>query len=66
METKATKDLVDRLNELKKERDYLEIKILKIDIEHNDIVNELCRRMPDLIDDPNLQKVKVKKEINYD
>ena len=55
MQNKSTYELVMRINELMKERD-------KIDIEHNEIVKELQRRMPQLKDDKNIQLIRRKDE----
>lgn len=54
MEDKTTYQLVMRLNQIMYERD-------KLDIEHNRIVKELQRRMPQLKDDKNIQLI-VRKE----
>lgn len=53
LEDKSVYELVMRLNELIRERN-------KIDIEHNEIVQELQRRMPHLKDDENIQLIKRK------
>lgn len=53
IEDKTTFELITRINELMKERN-------KIDIEHNEIVKELQRRMPHLKDDKNLELIKIK------
>lgn len=45
--------LVTRLNEIRAERD-------KLDIEYNKIVHELWDMIPSLKDDPNIQLKKVK------
>ena len=55
MQDKSTYELVMRINQLIKERD-------KIDIEHNEIVKELKRRMPQLKDDENIKLIKRKEE----
>lgn len=55
MKNKTTFELVNRLNELMQERN-------KIDLEHNEIIKELQRRMPQLKDDKNLVLIKTKEE----
>ena len=55
MQSKSLLELVRRLNEI-------EIEQNKLDIEHNQIVEELYKRLPPLRDDVNIQpKVRVKK-----
>lgn len=60
LKDKSIKELVDRLNEINKEKDKLDIEIIVLDDEYDKIVKELWDRIPSLKDDPNLQKVKVK------
>jgi hypothetical protein len=55
MENKTTYQLVMRLNQIMYERD-------KLDIEHNRIVKELQRRMPQLKNDENIKLIKRKEE----
>lgn len=55
MKDKSTYELVMRINQLMKERD-------KIDMEHNEIVKELQRRMPQLKDDENIKLIRRKYE----
>lgn len=55
LETKSTKDLAIRLNEINIERD-------RLDIEYNEIIKELWRRIPTTKDDPNLVLRKVNKK----
>lgn len=55
MEDKTTYQLVMRLNQIMYERD-------KLDIEHNRIVKELQRRMPQLKDDENIKLIRRKYE----
>jgi hypothetical protein len=55
MQDKTTYELVMRINQLMKERD-------KIDMEHNEIVKELQRRMPQLKNDENIKLIKRKEE----
>lgn len=60
LKDKSIKELVDRLNEINKEKDKLDIEIIVLNDEYDKIVKELWDRIPKLKDDPNLQKVKVK------
>lgn len=60
LKDKSIKELVDRLNEINKEKDKLDIEIIVLNDEYDKIVKELWDRIPSLRDDPNLQKVKVK------
>lgn len=60
LKDKSIKELVDRLNEINKEKDKLDIEIIVLNDEYDKIVKELWDRIPSLKDDPNLQKVKVK------
>ena len=60
LKDKSIKELVDRLNEINKEKDKLDIEIIVLNDEYDRIVKELWNRIPKLKDDPNLQKVKVK------
>lgn len=55
---KSVYELVMRFNELMKERD-------RIDMEHNEIVNELHRRMPHLKDDVDIRLIKRKEIEKY-
>ena len=55
MEDKTIYELVMRLNQLMIERN-------KIDIEHNEIVKELHRRMPHLKNDENIKLIRRKDE----
>ena len=57
--TKSTKDLAIRLNEINIERD-------RLDIEYNEIVKEIWRRIPSVKDDPNLVLKKVNKQFRSD
>lgn len=50
-----TIDLVKRLNAINVEKQQLEIKIINLDNEYNQIVQELWDRIPSLKDDVNLQ-----------
>lgn len=54
MKNKTTLQLVSRLNKINKEMNNLQI-------EYNKIVNELWERIPQLNDEVNIQKKKVKK-----
>ena len=60
LKDKSIKELVDRLNEINKEKDKLDIEIIVLNDEYDKIVKELWDRIPSLKDDPNLQKGKVK------
>lgn len=60
LKDKSIKELVDRLNEINKEKDKLDIEIIVLNDEYDKIVKELWDRIPKLKDDPNMQKVKVK------
>lgn len=62
LKDKSIKELVDRLNEINKEKDKLDIEIIVLNDEYDKIVKELWDRIPSLKDDPNLQKVKVKRK----
>lgn len=57
LETKSTKDLAIRLNEIMIERD-------RLDIEYNEIVKEIWGRIPSVKDDPNLVLRKVNKKVD--
>jgi len=48
-------DLINRINQISVER-------MNLDLEYNDIVDELKKRMPGLKDDPNLEKIKIKEK----
>lgn len=58
LEDKTIYELVMRFNELMIERD-------KIDMEHNEIVKELYRRMPHLKDDVDICLIKRKELEKY-
>lgn len=53
LKQKSIRELVDRLNAIMVERD-------KLYIEYNQIVEELCARLPHLKDDENLKLKKIK------
>jgi hypothetical protein len=36
---------------------------MQLDLEYNSIVDELYKRFPDLKDDPNLEKIKIKEKV---
>jgi hypothetical protein len=55
MQNKSTYELVMRLNRLMIERN-------KIDMEHNEIVKELQRRIPQLKNDENIKLIRRKDE----
>ena len=55
LEDKSIRELADRLNQIKVERDNLYI-------EYSQILEELCKRLPNLKNDENL---KLKKKVNY-
>ena len=48
-------DLINRINQISVER-------LNLDLEYNNIIEELYERFPDLKDDPNLEKIKIKEK----
>ena len=53
LENKSIRELVDRLNQIMVERD-------KLYIEYSQILEELCKRLPNLKDDENLKLKKIK------
>ena len=53
LENKTIQELADRLNKIMVERD-------KLYIEYNQIIEELCERLPHLKDDENLKLKKIK------
>lgn len=53
LENKSIQELADRLNQIRVERD-------KLYIEYSQIVEELCKRLPNLKDDENLKLKKIK------
>ena len=53
IESKSIQELADRLNQIMVERD-------KLYIEYSQIVEELCKRLPNLKDDENLKLKKIK------
>lgn len=53
LESKSIQELADRLNQIMVERD-------KLYLEYSKIVEELCRRLPNLKDDENLKLKKIK------
>lgn len=55
LEIKSVMELTMRLNEINIERD-------RLDIEYNEIVKEIWRRIPSVKDDPNLVLRKVNKK----
>lgn len=65
METRTTLQLATRLNEITKEHNELELKLVKLEKEYNDIIHELWERIPNVRDDVNLQPMtrsRIKKE----
>lgn len=54
LENKSIRELADRLNQIKVERDNLYI-------EYSQILEELCKRLPNLKDDENLKLKKINK-----
>jgi len=50
-------DLINRINQISVEK-------MNLDLEYNSIVEELYVRFPDLKDDPNLEKIKIKEKTN--
>lgn len=53
LENKTIQELADRLNKIMVERD-------KLYIEYSQILEELCKRLPNLKDDENLKLKKIK------
>lgn len=53
LESKSIQELASRLNQIMVERD-------KLYIEYSQIVEELCKRLPNLKDDENLKLKKIK------
>lgn len=53
LEDKSIRELADRLNQIMVERDNLYI-------EYSQILEELCKRLPNLKDDENLKLKKIK------
>ena len=53
LENKSIQELADRLNHIMVERD-------KLYIEYSQILEELCKRLPNLKDDENLKLKKIK------
>lgn len=53
LESKSIQELADRLNKIMVERD-------KLYIEYSQILEELCKRLPNLKDDENLKLKKIK------
>lgn len=53
LESKSIQELASRLNEIMVERDNLYI-------EYSQILEELCKRLPNLKDDENLKLKKIK------
>lgn len=50
-------DLINRINQISVEK-------MNLDLEYNSIIEELYERFPDLKDDPNLEKIKIKEKTN--
>lgn len=60
--TESNKELVERLNAIMVEQYRLEMKMNELDREHNEIVFELWKRLPNLKDSSDIQpKKKVRK-----
>lgn len=58
----SNKELVERLNQIMVEQYRLEMKMSELDREHNEIVYELWKRLPNLKNSPDIQpKAKVRK-----
>lgn len=53
LESKSIQELADRLNKIMVERD-------KLYMEYSQILEELCKRLPNLKDDENLKLKKIK------
>lgn len=60
MKNTDTVDLVKRLNAIRVEKQQLETRIIKLDNEYNNIVQELWDRIPSLQNDEQMQKIKTK------
>lgn len=56
LETTSLIDLINRINQISVEK-------LQLDLEYNNIIDELYRRFPNLKDDPNLEKIKIKEKV---
>lgn len=59
---KTVLQLAMRLNEILKESNGLELKLMTLDKEYNEIVSELWERIPCLRNDVNIQPKKMVKE----
>lgn len=57
LETTSLIDLINRINQISVEK-------LQLDLEYNNIIDELYRRFPNLKDDPNLEKIKIKEKVH--
>ena len=60
MKNTDTVDLVKRLNAIRVEKQQLETRIITLDNEYNNIVQELWDRIPGLQNDEQMQKIKTK------
>lgn len=65
MKDKTVLELATRLNEIEKERNSIDIRLLELNKEYNDIVYELWDRIPNLKEDVDMQPKKMvkKKEV---
>ena len=60
MKNTNTVDLVKRLNAIRAEKQQLETRIITLDDEYNNVVQELWDRIPSLQNDEQMQKIKTK------
>lgn len=60
MKNTDTVDLVKRLNAIRAEKQQLETRIITLDNEYNNVVQELWDRIPSLQNDEQMQKIKTK------
>ena len=60
MKNTDTVDLVKRLNAIRAEKQQLETRIITLDDEYNNVVQELWDRIPSLQNDEQMQKIKTK------
>ena len=62
MKDKTVLELAKRLNEIEKERNSIDIRLLELNEEYNKIVYELWDRVPSLKEDIDMQPKKMVKE----
>ena len=65
LQNKTTLSLAQRLNEIMVEQNNHELSLLMLDDEFNQIVQELCRRIPSLKNDIDLQPKKRVRKYEY-